>query len=646
MHFPPYSSQEMATNFGHIGASVQPGVASGMRGFFAALVGDRLDGIVVLDTFDRLRRHIISRLYELYALSPSALARPDLRLAPALRPMLLDSRPECASELHQIVAILWGIGSGSGAAPLLAAPIGGSAFTASAAKPDTDSIRPLQANLTPAPGDAFHLAVLAALTDLAHLRASFLSAASSVALHLRKTALSDPKVAKRLATTLTVLEQDSDLDIRVDAGRIAGRIGIAKDGTLGPSELDLELETDHLSSRHRQSAVQWSPFDSVSNTGVEDDGNRVVTKSKQYLHSLSQAPVRRRQSAPLPFTSTPALSIASPPLVRPYPLLPPTDTAESNLTFFPASHPNSTQYSPPETLPQSDSPMPDYVPPSDFDDSCSSSDSETSYSTDTSSSLPKSLAVEAMPFGNASPVTVPGPTWRPTSRSSWPAPASAQESVQRAAMAFMRAAWGQGAAGGVGLANGRLYPVGEMEQEDHGSESDCDNTIDAAREGEGGGDVNRGFLDDIAIASSLLHPPPSHMEHSSTYSHRSVMPDPWSSAGNLLQNAADVTGDEASVNSRNISFDVATAAKAASIAVVAGAGMGVKRWCRACGAVNSPEWRTGAGGETLCNACGLRFRRRAAAAGAGGVSGGAGGATTVRGRGRGRGRSVARSGTA
>ncbi|KXS19133.1 hypothetical protein M427DRAFT_469452 [Gonapodya prolifera JEL478] len=35
-----------------------------------------------------------------------------------------------------------------------------------------------------------------------------------------------------------------------------------------------------------------------------------------------------------------------------------------------------------------------------------------------------------------------------------------------------------------------------------------------------------------------------------------------------------------------------------------------KKFCHECGTQSSPEWRSGPGGTKLCNACGLRFRRR------------------------------------
>ena len=39
-------------------------------------------------------------------------------------------------------------------------------------------------------------------------------------------------------------------------------------------------------------------------------------------------------------------------------------------------------------------------------------------------------------------------------------------------------------------------------------------------------------------------------------------------------------------------------------------GIGPDPVCSSCGTKNTPEWRSGAGGAILCNACGLRFSRK------------------------------------
>ncbi|KXS19141.1 hypothetical protein M427DRAFT_95345 [Gonapodya prolifera JEL478] len=36
----------------------------------------------------------------------------------------------------------------------------------------------------------------------------------------------------------------------------------------------------------------------------------------------------------------------------------------------------------------------------------------------------------------------------------------------------------------------------------------------------------------------------------------------------------------------------------------------INKSCGECGTTSSPEWRTGPAGTKLCNACGLRYRRR------------------------------------
>ncbi|KXS18267.1 hypothetical protein M427DRAFT_153407 [Gonapodya prolifera JEL478] len=467
------------------------GTLDPLGGVFA---GSARDGSVLLETFDRLRRNLVSRLHELFALSPAALAHPQLRpqVAAALRPALLDTRPECSAEVRQVVAILWGVGTDL-------SHLNGPSGPPPMALPDNSTQH------SP-PNDTFHVAVVAALTDLRNLRNSFLAAALGLAPRLRRNIASDPMFAKKFSTALQVLAQDADQMTRETAAKLSRKITARKpDGTsMGPG----------------QQPAQDSPpgFLNLDDLNFEGEGWQPDTEFGEVKaeHARDGANIDTQMEM-------------------------------------------------------------------DTDDSDSDEEEDDD---DDLAPLEPSLSN----------------TWAPGAPISW-------------------------------------LGMGSLQQQHHHFVS----SLPKERS------LSRAFT----FPSSLIGPPPpgalsntspqSDEGSSSTHARVSPTADALSDP-----HASRPTTASSNQRKRRASASSGTGAVVDVDALQNSPGT-TRRWCRECGTVASPEWRTGANGATLCNACGLRFRRRAAAAAAtangdskdgpsasGDVGGGA-----MRGWGRGRG---ARSG--